>query len=244
MPNFIDKFQWNSAFFVCKVLQSALQVLAQVLAGRFLVILRVMLSKFRSYCLSTFMILQLLRDATHAQHQHLENRIDLLGRDWSLEFYRALLEKFYGFYAPLEPAIFTHPQWHEFNFVAESRRKICWLQNDLQFLGLSAAQIEALPLCKYLPRADTFARAVGCAYVVEGSTLGGQIISRHLKTKLNLPPRGCRFFTAYGEQTGKMWREFVALLNDYEAPADEQNELLLNAGATFGALDCWLDEII
>ena len=190
------------------------------------------------------MILQLLRDTTRAKHQQLEARIDLLGRDWSLKFYRALLEKFHGFYTPLEPAIFAHSQWQQFNFAVEPRRKIHWLHSDLQFLGVNAAQIEALPRCKYLQRPDSFARALGCAYVLEGSTLGGQIIARHLKTQLNLPPEGCRFFTAYGAQTGARWREFVALLNDYQGSAHEQNELLLSACATFGALECWLDETI
>ena len=190
------------------------------------------------------MILQQLRDATRLDHQQLEARINLLERDWSLEFYRALLEKFHGFYAPLEPAIFAHPQWQQAKFAIESRRKLHWLHSDLQFLGLNTPQIGALPHCKYLPRADTFARALGCAYVLEGSTLGGQIIARHLKTQLNLPPNGCRFFTAYGAQTGAMWRKFIAVLNAYESSEREQNELLESASATFRALECWLDETI
>ncbi len=194
--------------------------------------------------LLTFMILQQLRDITHDAHRQLEGRVNLLGREWSLEFYRALLEKFYGFYAPLEPAIFAHLQWQDWNFAVEPRRKIHWLHRDLQFLGLSAAQISALPHSKYLPRADNFARAVGCAYVLEGSTLGGQIIARHLKKQLNLPSDGCRFFAAYGERTGAMWREFVALLSDYETSQKERSELLESARMTFGALECWLGKTL
>ena len=187
------------------------------------------------------MILQQLRDATRVDHQQLETRIDLLNRVWSREFYRALLEKFHGFYAPLEPEIWGYSQWQKFNFLTAPRVKIDWLRQDLGFCGLNAAQIRALPRCKYLQRPASFAGALGCAYVLEGSTLGGQIISRHLKTQLNLPPQGCRFFTAYGAQTGAKWREFVAVLEAYQG---DENEVLAGAGATFRALECWLDEIL
>ena len=190
------------------------------------------------------MILPQLRETTRVDHLQLETRIDLLNRAWSPEFYRALLEKFHGFYAPLEPAIFNQQQWQNFNFSTASRCKTDWLHNDLRFCGLSEAQIAALPRCKYMERPESFAQALGCAYVVEGSTLGGQIIARHLRKQLNLPPEGLRFFTAYGAETGAKWREFVALLNDYQATERERNEILAAASATFRALECWLDEII
>jgi heme oxygenase len=50
--------------------------------------------------------------------------------------------------------------------------------------------------------------AVGCLYVLEGATLGGQFISRHLATLGIGPANGGLFFHGYGAKTGEMWKSF------------------------------------
>lgn len=50
---------------------------------------------------------------------------------------------------------------------------------------------------------------LGAMYVVEGSTLGGQYIAKHVGEKFILSD-GCgnAYFRGYGDRTGSMWRSF------------------------------------
>jgi heme oxygenase len=213
------------------------------------------------------MILERLREETRPAHERLETRIDLLGRPWSRAFYISLLRKFYGFYAVLEPAIFACPEWKAQGFDTEGRHKLPLLRHDLLRLGLSPSTIESIPLCRNVPVPENFAQALGCAYVLEGSTLGGKIISRHLHQVLGGhttgPQQGaektdiekaatpasegelsCAFFGCYGSQVGEMWRGFVAFLNSRELTAHEQDALVASASATFAMLEAWMLDIL
>lgn len=52
---------------------------------------------------------------------------------------------------------------------------------------------------------------IGTLYAIEGATLGGQVISRHLQTTLGLTAStGARFFNGYGDtlSTQQHWQEF------------------------------------
>ena len=76
------------------------------------------------------------------------------------------------------------------------------------------------------------AGALGLLYVVEGATLGGQVISRRLEVKL-------AFFRGYGEATGRMWRETSARLRAVSNPA-AQDEAVRSAVSCFTLLRRWL----
>ena len=76
-------------------------------------------------------------------------------------------------------------------------------------------------------------------YVVEGSTLGGQVISRVLQEVDWVPAGGIHYFIAYGARTGAMWREFLSHL---EAASSLAADPLIETGAiaTFRVLTDWL----
>jgi heme oxygenase len=191
------------------------------------------------------MILQRLREATRPDHERLEEHIDLLGRPWSLAFYKSLLQKFYGIYAVLEPPTLSQKDWHERDFDTTHRIKLPALAKDLCFLGLSEAEISELPRPTVVPQVNSFAAALGAAYVMEGSTLGGQIISRHLHKELGLEiDKGLNFFGSYGEAVGPMWREFTNVLNSYQGNDAEQQIAVETAVQTFRAFDDWLTDIL
>lgn len=191
------------------------------------------------------MILNRLREVTRPDHERLESRIDLLGRAWSASKYQQLLEKFYGFYSVIEPPLFAHPEWQEMNIGIEKRHKTPMLHTDLICLGLDDNEVNALPRCENAPLSRGFAQALGSAYVLEGSTLGGQIITRHMKRELDIQPEcGGAFFHSYGVDVGPMWREFVEVLNSYPLTDDEQDALLQTARETFCALEVWLDDML
>jgi heme oxygenase len=76
-----------------------------------------------------------------------------------------------------------------------------------------------------LPAAPTLAHAFGLLYVLEGATLGGQLLRRRLGPALDLTAeQGLAFFGAYGSEVGPMWRAFTDALARFDAatPAAER----------------------
>ncbi|HEY9155092.1 MAG TPA: biliverdin-producing heme oxygenase, partial [Opitutaceae bacterium] len=98
--------------------------------------------------------------------------------------YLERLKCFYGYIEPWERRV--RSILREFPDVLAGREKTVWLREDLAALGVSSGDIDALPRCEELPDLTSAARALGSFYVWEGSTLGGQIISRHLREKLGI----------------------------------------------------------
>lgn len=184
-----------------------------------------------------------LKVATQPYHTMIEQQIDLPTLCASLGHYHRLLQRFYGFYLPGETRLATLP-WTTIGFDWTTRRHSPALANDLQWLGETPASLTALPSCSTLPTLDTIPQALGYLYVVEGSTLGGQLISRQLQQQWpTLQQAGCQFFQRYGTQVGMMWRAFSQVVNRYvilhptaEAP------MVDTACATFQQLQSWLQD--
>jgi len=120
------------------------------------------------------MILSRLRTETGQDHVRLEADLDLLRADMRLDSYRDLLARFYGFYVPWEREVTRNLPENLTDFFHE-RRKVPKLLADLEFLGRE--RVDGLPLCRSLPSLDSVPRILGSLYVVEGATLGGQLIS-------------------------------------------------------------------
>lgn len=154
--------------------------------------------------------------------------------------YTHLLSKFYGFYTVCEPLLEQSALWAQTRFDIAARRKTPLLLQDLQFLNVPT---EHLPLCADIPELQTDAQRIGFLYVVEGSTLGGQFLSRALAKRFGFTAeRGAAYFNSYGtENLGYMWKEFQHLLHDFAQrhPHTEQ-EILQTASLTFQKLDNWL----
>jgi hypothetical protein len=83
--------------------------------------------------------------------------------------------------------------------------------------------------------------ALGSLYVMEGSTLGGRLISRALSEVSWLPPGGVVYFNPCGSRTAAMWRNFQNELTAHSSPAADP---LIEAGAldTFAVLHGWLSQ--
>ncbi len=189
------------------------------------------------------MILACLRASTHEAHERLEARIDILEQVRSRSAYRALLERFHGFYIPIEVELAeAAAQWlPEFDFTR--RRKSQLLENDLWHLGASAEEISRLPVCGALPAATSASEALGCLYVMEGATLGGKIISRHIKEALHLDEgNGAAFFNGYGSETGVLWRAFGEMVVCRAHAGAEHEAILKSAAETFRAFEAWFSQ--
>jgi heme oxygenase (biliverdin-IX-beta and delta-forming) len=187
------------------------------------------------------MFMQRLKQQTQSYHSSLEDKLDLLNPALTREQYRLLLQRFWGFYAPLEERLQALHFRALYPFDAEKRRKVPLLRNDLQTLGLTEAEIRALPRCVDLPDCRHYPQVLGCWYVIEGATLGGQLISRHFRAVLGMSrEQGCAFFGSYGEQVGSMWKEFCSGLNAAASIPAVESLIIESACQTFIALDRWL----
>ncbi len=124
-------------------------------------------------------IMARLREETRPEHDAIEGVLDLMDNNLTLARYRRRLEQFHGCYAPLERRLQEICDWTDHGVDLSRRRKTPLLESDLRALGVEA--VESLPVCQDLPKLIDAADGFGCLYVLEGSTLGGQFISRHVR---------------------------------------------------------------
>lgn len=186
-----------------------------------------------------------LRAATQPDHTRLEQlpRLRALaGDDLRPTPYAELLALYYGYYEPLERQLAAHPLWTRCGFDFEARRKLPLIARDLTSLGWSDLALAALPRHQAPPLGDD-AQALGRLYVLEGATLGGQILARHVRARLGYGPAcGAAFFGGYGEAVGPMWQAVCRLLVAHCGP-DQVDPALVNAArATFAELAAWLSQ--
>lgn len=186
------------------------------------------------------MILQLLKQATCERHKGLEGKLPLLDPCLSHENYHQLVSKFYGYYAPLEVLLNTMPWWGEIGLDFSDRKKTPSLEQDLIMIGCMPETLPKVPQCQNLPEVSSISQFLGCLYVIEGATLGGQIIAKHLQANLGVTPEtGAAFFNGYGTKTGIHWKEFCTMLTNFSEQADS-DEIIASANKTFETLELWI----
>ena len=183
-------------------------------------------------------VLQLLRAATAEQHKALEARLPLTHPELDLPAYKRIIQAYYGFHAPLQQLIEGVAAGQ---YADPERHKIPALVKDLHALGLSDAQIQALPLCRDLPRLNSPADLFGIMYVMEGATLGGQVLRRIIAQRLGIDAEnGGEFLDVYGRDTGRLWKAFLQRLAAFDHP-DHNLQVADAACATFACFAQWLD---
>jgi heme oxygenase len=180
-----------------------------------------------------------LKSATREQHEAAESLVGFDAAIGDLLSYRRLLEKFYGFYAPVEQHLPGVSGLEKTVPDLSSRMKTHLLREDLRDLGGDAL---SLPLCQSLPQLKNVAEALGCLYVLEGATLGGQVLSRQAKNALGITPLDAgRFFSSYGPQVGAMWKRFSQSADAYcELHPQERSAIVKSATDSFSALSIWM----
>lgn len=183
-------------------------------------------------------ILASLRAGTKDAHARLEQYVDIPSRAGDPQRYATLLKCFFGWYEPMERALAAVGDWSSTGYPRAERTKLHWLENDLRALGLTPEELAALPRCADLPRVDLLAHGFGCAYVMEGATLGGRVITGMLKG--SIPEESRRFFRAYGEETREKWLQFVAVLEAFAQQRGGDEAIVTAATESFESLEKWL----
>ena len=185
-------------------------------------------------------ILERLREGTRVEHALIERTMNLMDDSLTFAGYREQLMQFRGFYKPVEDRLRVLSPAIGPDFDLAAREKCALIDADLAQLGVASP--EFVPQCMRLPRLTDASEALGCLYVLEGATLGGRVICRHVRRVLHLTPSiGCRFFHGYGEHTGEMWRSFGLALTAYARNIERQDQVFAAAIATFQALRGWFE---
>jgi heme oxygenase len=179
-----------------------------------------------------------LQDETKSLHEKIEQTFllkKILLQKITLNDYHLLIQKFYGFITPCEALIDSLTC----KSVITNRRKKTWLDQDLKALKISKNN-DTFPMCIDLPALYYYEQVLGYLYVIEGATLGGQVITKMLKTQLHITPdKGGRFFHGYGDKTKIMWNDFcldLCTINHIEL----QNKIIQSASDTFKRLHEWM----
>lgn len=187
------------------------------------------------------MILKRLKLATSQRHAALERQLPLLDPHLSRPVYLQCARRFFGYYAPLEVKLLELPWWDSIGFHYVPRYKTPYLEQDLLAMGDTDEMLARLPRCENLPDTKTLAHLLGCLYVLEGATLGGQIITKHLQTNLGVTPNnGGAFFNGYGAHTGPNWLTFGKMLMVQAEGTGNGDDIIDSANETFATLDQWL----
>jgi len=182
------------------------------------------------------MLRDTLRNRTRAQHARLEERLEIERRVRQRDAYVDLLKRFYGFYVQIEPRLAAFARTFEAHGIdLAERSRVARLRRDLIALGERAV---ALPGADPVPEISTFPQAVGCLYVLEGSTLGAQVILKCIRASSGLDSEnGAAFFSGYGASTGPMWQAFLKFLSELTFTPHEAEQATAAARETFERLE-------
>jgi heme oxygenase len=178
-------------------------------------------------------LLSYLRSETRSSHTQIELVMGLEG-DFTIARYVQALQTFEAYLTVWEPAISAvlneaDRKW----FLARSRT--AWAQKDLACLHANTRH-DAVSSLKIDVPSRSF--AYGAMYVIEGSSLGGEIIAERVRLRHGLEPHtGALFFGGRGEKAGVLWREFRLRLTQ-EVGIGEADYAQAKAGAvaTFDGL--------
>jgi heme oxygenase len=185
-------------------------------------------------------VLSALRTATAADHDRVETALDLLDPELTTGRLTEVLHLLHGFWtaaeaglddwAAREPADAAALDWAR-------RRRAGLFAEDLDGLGADPER-SAVPDLRAVGVTED---ALGRLYVLEGSTLGGTFIDRHLTGLPSLSGARVRAFSPYGRDTGAMWHAYRRAARDRVAAGGDAGRVVAAAQDAFAALAAWCD---
>ncbi len=183
----------------------------------------------------------MLREETHGQHSSLEQNLPWQEICSNERRYVQLLARFYGFYTIWEPMAESQLQARAREFM-QPRRKTSLLVDDLRWFGWGQTDyVSAVRISPGRLHLAGQSASLGSYYVLEGSTLGGQFLSRALERQLGLRDgRGYSYFRSYGPSVADAWVEFGNFLSAKLTTETDVSSAVAAAKATFEVLEEWL----
>jgi heme oxygenase len=186
-------------------------------------------------------IMAILKAGTSEPHGAIEKIMPFFRNDFSLEDYARVLKAFLGFFEPVERELASISTWNLVGLNLNERLRSNLLRADLLAFGVSTSEMALIPRCDDLPSLTNLDEGFGCLYVLEGSTLGGQLITCRVQALFAVGEEvGITFFHGYGSHTGAMWRDFCAVVRKHVDRNKNQTTILTAARSTFEKLESWM----
>lgn len=161
-----------------------------------------------------------LKEETRNLHDETEKKFrsdTIFSGEFTKENYEQLISVNHKFFSSFESAV---------------HHKISELSSELNLdnrkrAHLAAKDLEHLGIIQNLNSADVQignpAEAAGMMYVMEGSSLGGNMIRKQLQRQPDFADYPLHFFGAYAENTGKMWKNFKDFIDSGVFSGQEQH---------------------
>lgn len=184
------------------------------------------------------MFIQNLRDYTNDCHKHLElNNLSLalLSDTVNENIYCTYLARLYSFVNGFEQFVFPTLSDHFINI--NDRKKAFFIEEDLKALYIAIDKHTLLEKAFFSKTYPDVYLAAGAFYVLEGSTLGGQIIVKHLQKAMPASFVNAAYFSCYQQKTGSMWKEFLQQLTALPQSTQQEQQIITGAINTFKIID-------
>jgi heme oxygenase (biliverdin-IX-beta and delta-forming) len=176
-----------------------------------------------------------LKHGTATAHLELEKKmIPHLKKITSTTHYIRLLDYLHSYYDLLEQQL---QPWMLHDQRKPDAERIRFDLNQLQPGYVIKSRENVI-----VPRVDSYERALGVLYVLEGSTLGGQIITGMLTKQLGTSDAAIfTYYNPYGDGTSNHWQAFKDRLNQPLTDTQRQ-QVTAAANETFETLKRWISD--
>ncbi len=179
-------------------------------------------------------IIGALRGGTKQHHDNVEVAMQsnqIMDKSLTHEGFLRLLRINYLYMSTLEAVLAENSEWFA-GLNLQERVKTPNLVSDLNLYGAEVPTAES----NYF-EGWSFPRLLGALYVAEGSSLGGQVIQRTLLANDNLHDIDqTLFYKGYAEQTGPMWKQFMAYLEVAPVAPQDIPQVVIGAQDAFGIM--------
>ncbi len=181
-------------------------------------------------------LLSLLRRETSALHEHVEEVTDLPGAVRSHSDYVALLQRFWVVHRPLEQqlgAVRWEKSWARIGIDLAQHRRTHLIARDLRELAPGRPSTDSSrPSRAAAPHVGTFGQALGCLYVLEGSSLGGRVLAQQVTAALGgVVP--VAFLSSDGRGHPGPWRTVCEGLRRFGSDGIDAGDVVTGARETF-----------
>ncbi|TCD04231.1 biliverdin-producing heme oxygenase [Pedobacter frigidisoli] len=186
------------------------------------------------------MIANLLRVQTAECHKELESLMfvnEIMNNSLSIVAYKKLLTINYIMHQKLENKLANMLDANLGEKLGmKNRLKLSALEKDLAYWEIDSLSLPGLNFDLFIPEKNN-AAILGALYVLEGATLGGNVIKKHILANPNFKDAsdGLNYYGVYGEELGTKWKTFVSILNE-SVPEADYEQCVESANQTFNNL--------
>lgn len=147
---------------------------------------------------------------------------EIMNKTLTLEQYKTLLATNYIVHAAIESKLHDALDTEiKDSLDIENRDKLSALEQDLEEMNIPKEDLDAISF-DFLLRDESNASSLGAMYVLEGATLGGNVIQKKLRANPAFERLSLNYYNVYAQNLMPNWLTFVKVLNSSVPETDFQ----------------------